>query len=84
MRLTWENRSSQRKTYPSASLFTKNPIWTGTGLNSGPLADSYWHTSPHITRIGPTKGKQQLQRVRKHAFMSENVQEDTNGNLGID
>jgi hypothetical protein len=35
MKLTGENRSTRRKTCPSATLFTKNPTWTDSGSNPG-------------------------------------------------
>jgi hypothetical protein len=33
--LTWENRSTLRKTCPSATLSTTNPTWTDRGSNTG-------------------------------------------------
>jgi hypothetical protein len=33
MILTGETRSTWRKTYPSATLFTADPTWTGLGSN---------------------------------------------------
>jgi hypothetical protein len=33
--LTGENRSTQRKTCPSVTLFNTNPTWTDPGLNPG-------------------------------------------------
>jgi hypothetical protein len=35
MKLTGENRSTERKTCPSATLSTINPTWTGPGSNPG-------------------------------------------------
>jgi hypothetical protein len=35
MKLTGENRSTRRKTCPSATLFTTNPTWTEPGSNPG-------------------------------------------------
>jgi hypothetical protein len=35
MKLTWENRSSRRKTCLSATLSTTNPTWTDPGSNPG-------------------------------------------------
>jgi hypothetical protein len=35
MKLTGENRSTQRKTCPSATLSTTNPTWTDPGSNPG-------------------------------------------------
>jgi hypothetical protein len=35
MKMTGENRMIRRKTCPSVTLFTTNPIWTALGPNSG-------------------------------------------------
>jgi hypothetical protein len=35
MKLTWENRSTRKKTCPSAILSTTNPIWTDQGSKPG-------------------------------------------------
>jgi hypothetical protein len=35
MKLTRENRSTRRKTYPSDTLSTTNPTWTNPGSNPG-------------------------------------------------
>jgi hypothetical protein len=35
MKLTGKNRSTRRKTCPSATLSTTNPIWTDPGSNPG-------------------------------------------------
>jgi hypothetical protein len=35
MKLTGENRSTRRKTCPSATLSTTNPTWTDRGSNPG-------------------------------------------------
>jgi hypothetical protein len=35
MKLTGENRSTRRKTCPSATLSTTNPTWTDPGSNPG-------------------------------------------------
>ena len=35
MKLRGENRITQRKTYPSATLSTTNPTWTDPGSNPG-------------------------------------------------
>jgi hypothetical protein len=35
MKLTRENRSTRRKTCPSATLSTTNPTWTDPGSNPG-------------------------------------------------
>jgi hypothetical protein len=35
MKLTGENRSTQRKTCPSTTLSTTNPTWTDPGSNPG-------------------------------------------------
>jgi hypothetical protein len=35
MKLTGENRSTQRKTCPSVNLSTTNPTWTDPGSNPG-------------------------------------------------
>jgi hypothetical protein len=40
MVLTGENRSTRRKTYPSAPLSTKNPKWTDPGSNPGLRGES--------------------------------------------
>jgi hypothetical protein len=48
MKLTGENRSTRRKTCPSATLSTTNPTWTDPGSNPGlrgerPAANSLSH-----------------------------------------
>jgi hypothetical protein len=47
MKLTGENRSTGRKTCPSATLSTTNPTWTDLGLNPGLRgerpATSFWY-----------------------------------------
>jgi hypothetical protein len=51
MKLTGENRSTRRKTCPSATLFTKNPMWTDQGSNPGlrgerPVTNRLSHGTP--------------------------------------
>jgi hypothetical protein len=39
MKLTMKNRSTRRKTCPTATLCTKNPTWTDLGSNPGLRAE---------------------------------------------
>jgi hypothetical protein len=49
MKLTGENRSTRRKTCPSATLSTTNPTWTDPGLGGEkPTTNRLSHGTAHI------------------------------------
>ena len=52
MKLTGENRSTRRKTWPSPTLSTTNPICTNTGLRGGrPAANRPSHDTALVVRV---------------------------------
>jgi hypothetical protein len=66
MKLTWKNRSTWGKTFPSATLSTTNPTWTDPRSNTdlrdeGPLTKRLSHGTAHYEFIVLGEKKCQLE-----------------------